>query len=211
MVTEARLTIVLERRGARDARAVLVVGLSRTPALLELHALEHDSTRLEILEGRLEDELLDLVPVPAPRPGRAWRAAVGRAVSDGPAKLVLSYRVEGAVRALGGGASLLAPVVLPRLRGGPARPELFVARLPLPEGHTSWETFPSVEPIRSGETTLDLALPVLPGLVRLDSGPGPPPLLAPARLADALTLGALALLGAIGLIALRRPPERRGE
>lgn len=207
-VTEARLAVVRE---GGDARAELVLVLSRRPRGLELRAVEHGETRLEGLAVRLGGADLEIVPAAAAAPARVWRAGVEDEASTGPAELVLSYRVAGAVSGERGGASLLVPLVLPRLRGAAARPALFRARLPLPAGHTPWESFPSVAPVPSEEGVVELALPVLPGLVRLDSGPGPPPLLAPARLADALTLGALALLGAIGLVALRRSPERRGE
>lgn len=190
------------------ASAELRLRLSRAPQSLELQAVEHRGAAIERLSAELDGLAAGVEALESAPPARAWRV-LAAAATPGDSELVLRYRVGAALSRAGDRASLLVPVVLPRLRGGAPRPDLFRAELPLPPGHEAWETFPSVPPLRSGAAGLGLELPVLPGFVRVDSGPGAVPLLAPARLADAATLAALGGLAALGAAALRRELRRR--
>jgi hypothetical protein len=201
-ISEARLSV--DTRGPLGV-AELRLELSRTPDALELGAVEHGSRRLRALEVSLGGRPLLVEVRSAPAPARRWRAT---GALEGTT-LVLRYEVEGAVESRGDAESLLIPLVLPQLPGAAPRSELFRAELPLPPGHTAWDSFPSVPVDQARPGRGALQLPVIPGLVRLDSGPGAVPLLSPGRIADGLTLAVLAVLLAIGARALRRVPMGR--
>lgn len=185
----------------------LDAGAERIP-LLGLHFL---AARIEGLEASLDGTALDLEAPREQADGSPLFSGHLRlpepVASAGERELILSYDVVDALRAEGGTFDLVVPVLIVDWPPTTAPPDMFSARLSLPEELSISAAFPTVprsSEVRDGTRVESFRLQVTPSVVRFRGSVGEGPLLTLGRLVD-LGVG-LFLLGlvAYGTVRWRR-------
>lgn len=129
------------------------------------------------------------------------------AVVDGALSIGLLYELRRPFRPQEDRFDLAVPIPIPDRPPDGAPERLFVAEVRLPPGFALVERFPTVPVVRrlEGEVPVyEMALPVVPSLLRVRARSGPPPLVTFGRAVDMGVIGALLLLGAVGWRLFRR-------
>lgn len=182
-------------------------GAERVP-LLGLHFL---GARIEGLEASLDGRALDLEAASDQADGSPLFSGHLRlpepVASAGERELILSYDIVDALRVDRGTFDLIVPVLIVDWPPTTAPPDMFGARLSLPEELSISAAFPTVprsSEVRDGTRVESFGLQVTPSVVRLRGSVGDAPLLTLGRLVD-LGVG-LFLLGlvAYGTVRWRR-------
>lgn len=185
-------------------RLRLNAGAERIP-LLGLHFL---GARIEGLEASMDGTALGLEAAREQVDGSPLFSGHLRlpepVTSTGERELTLSYDVADALRSDGGAFDLVVPVVIVDWPPTTAPPDMFSARLSLPEELSISAAFPTVRrssEVRDGTRVESFRLQVAPSVVRLRGSVGDAPLLTLGRLVD-LTVG-LFLLGLVAYGTVR--------